>query len=1001
MFTTHKKTNQILAFVAFLFSFILYVITISPTASFWDPGEFIAVANQLQVTHPPGAPVFLLIGRIFSMFASPENVAYWVNMVSAFASAFTIMFLYLIVVRLIIEIKGNPESLDTFGKVGMYGAGIIAAITFAVSDTFWFNAVEAEVYALSMFFTSIVVWLAMKWSEHHNEEGNERWLVLIAYMFGLALGVHLLNVLCLFFVALIVYFKKTEFKWSTFIATGTVSMIGFGLIYPFTVTQLATITGSIEKSTSYLISPITFLILVFVAVFALIYYTHKKGYKIANLIAVSYAMILIGYASYALVFIRSIADPPIDENDPETIESFISYIKREQYGNTPILTGSTYDNQKRSIDRSKEVLFPRRYSQEPRHLQKYAEYNSDLDYFMNYQINHMYIRYFNWNFVGRESDIQDTGWDAGFSESRYKDNPANNNYFFLPFLLGLLGMLFHFKNDWKRAFAVTILFIVTGLAIIIYLNQYPYQPRERDYAYVGSFFAFAIWIGIGFTALLDALKSATEKVPSLNYAVFGITLLVVPGNMLYQNFDDHSRRNNYVAPDYAYNLLNSVAPYGILFTNGDNDTFPLWYLQEVEGVRTDVRIVCLSLLNTPWYINQLKNQWSHESPPVQFTYTDEQIKNIESKFNFNKPSDFYEPKTLSFPVDKELLKNTFYTGNIDTDKLEQARKEKNLNFIVKSDKIAFPMPVDSLDDSMQFYYEGNMLSQDREGNKYYYTRVQDDMILDMIKANIWQRPIYFAITVSRDGQLNMQNYFYLEGQAYRVIPKKHSGGGNGKVLTDVHGERMDTFRFREVNNPNVYFDENIRRMMETYRELVNSQVSALLAENDTTSAFEWLKKGESKVPFNDNLIYDVTSLVRYAYRYALTGAKEDAIRLVEQSLPITNADLIYNMERMESIESAAGEIEQQIREARQNADMKKAYELQSRLQTLISSRENLMREVYFAASRIFVSQRVFWLLNMDDRAIELANSSNILTKNMIGFPTNKEENKRQVDRIIY
>lgn len=1000
MLSNHKKINQLLAAVIFLLSLILYMITISPTASFWDPGEFIAVANGLQVTHPPGAPLFLLIGRVFSMFASPENVAFWVNTVSAVASALTIMFLYLIIIRLVVEIKGSLDNQDLLTKIGAYGGGIIGSLSFAVSDTFWFNAVEAEVYALSMFFTSIVVWLAMKWSEHHKDTHNERWLILISYMFGLALGVHLLNVLCLFFVALVVYFKKTEFKWTTFIAMGITSVIAFGAIYPFTVTQIATIAGSIEHATSYLIGPVTFIILIFAAVIFLMYYTHHKGYRIANLVAISYAMILIGYSSYALVFIRSIADPPVDENDPETIESFISYINREQYGSTPILSGSTYDNQKRTVDTNKEVLFPRRYSKDPRHMQKYSEYSSDLDYFLRYQINHMYIRYFNWNFIGREADIQDTGWDSGFTDSRYKDNPANNNYFYLPFLLGLLGMVFHFQRDWKRALAITVLFLVTGVAIIVYLNQYPFQPRERDYAYVGSFFAFAIWVGLGFTGLIETMRSSLEKIPQASYGIFAIAFLTIPGNMLYQNFDDHTRQNNYVAPDYAYNLLNSVAPYGIVFTNGDNDTFPLWYLQEVEKVRTDVRVVCLSLLNTPWYINQLKNQWSHESPPVQFTYSDEQIKNIESKFNFSKPSDFHEPKTYHFPVDKDLLKNTFFTGSNEGEKLEQARVQKDKSFIVKSEKVSFPIPVDSLDNSMDFYLEGQPLTKDREGNTIYYTRVQDDMILDIIKANMWQRPIYFAITVSRDGQLNMQNYFYLEGQAYRVIPKQHNET-MGKVLPEIHGSRLESFKFREVNNPKVYFDENIRRMMETYRELINSQFSALAERGDSTAALNWLKKGEEWVPFNDNLIYDYTSLVRFAYRYALVGDKENAIRLIEQSLPSTNADLTAYMDEMQRIESTASEIEQQIRSARQNADMKKAFELQSNLQGLVSSRDGLMREVYFAASRIFVAQRVFWLLGLDDRAIELANSSNILTKNMIGFPTNKAENKRQVDRIIY
>ncbi|MEA5559539.1 hypothetical protein, partial [Nodularia spumigena] len=331
-------------------------------------------------------------------------------------------------------------------------------------------------------------------------------------------------------------------------------------------------------------------------------------------------------------------------------------------------------------------------------------------------------------------------------------------------------------------------------------------------------------------------------------------------------------------------------------TNGDNDTFPLWYLQEVEKVRTDVRVVCLSLLNTPWYINQLKNQWSHESPPVEFTYTDDQIKNIESKFRFSKPSDFHEPQTFTFPVNKEVLKNTFFTGSNEGEELQTARDSKNINFHVKSER--------------------------------------------------------------------------------------------GKVLAEVHGARLDTMKFREVNNPNVYYDENIRRMMETYRELFTSQISAYYDQGNMEKALEWLKKGEEWVPFNDNLIYDGTSLVRYAYRYAQVGSPDDAIRLTEQVLPSTNLDLSFNMAKVEASE------------ARQNADMSKAYALSSRLQGLSGARDSYLREVYYASSRIFVAQRVFWMLGLDDRAIELGTSANLLTKNMIGFPLNKDENKRQVDRML-
>ncbi|MDR9416647.1 MAG: DUF2723 domain-containing protein, partial [Gracilimonas sp.] len=607
MFSDHKSTNKYLALFTFIVSLIIYCLTLAPTASFWDAGEFIAVAHGLQVNHPPGAPFYSLVGRIFSMFMPSGYVALSINFISALSSALTVMLLYLIIVRLVREWKGAPNAMDMMDKIGMYGGAVIGALTFAVTDTFWFSAVEAEVYAMSMFFTSIVVWLALKWSENYDEPYSERWLVLIAYLFGLAIGVHLLNLLALFFVALIIYFKFRDFEWKSFLLMGVASVVAFFAVYPFTIQNIPTIANGVDEATYGLIGPLAFIFLFMAAVAYAVYYTHKKKMRLANIISICYAMILIGFSSYSVIMIRSMADPPVDENDPETTEAFISYLKREQYGATPILKGNNYDENTGQINRNAEELFPRRYSPDPRHIEYYGQYDSDWDFFWDYQVNHMYIRYFNWNFIGREADIQDAGWRSGFQKPEHPDNKASNAYFFIPFLIGLFGMIYHFTTDWKRAISVLALFIVTGLAIIVFLNQTPYQPRERDYAYVGSFFAFSIWIGLGVTGLIELLKSYANN-KFVAYGTLAVLLFASPIWMGYQNWDDHDRSNRYVAPDYARNLLESTAPHSILFTNGDNDTFPLWYLQEVEGVRTDVRIVCLSLLNTDWYIKQLRDQ---------------------------------------------------------------------------------------------------------------------------------------------------------------------------------------------------------------------------------------------------------------------------------------------------------------------------------------------------------------------------------------------------------
>ncbi|MEX1063198.1 MAG: DUF2723 domain-containing protein, partial [Balneolaceae bacterium] len=492
IFAQHRTRNIFFALVSFAAAFIVYSLTVSPTASFWDPAEYIAISHTLQVAHPPGSPFFALWGRLFSMFVPTEYVALSINMISVLASSFTIMLLYLIIVRLVQEWRGRADDMDLPDRIGLYAGGFFGALTFTFTHTHWFNAVEAEMYASSMFFTAMVVWTALRWSEDHDKPYSDRWLILIAYIFGLGIGVHLLNLLALFFVALIVYFRKKEVTLLSFAGMSIVAAMAFLLIYPVTIVNLPDLASGINRTTYGLIGPVTYMFLIIGAITFGIYYTQKKGLRIPNLAILAYAVIIIGYSSYALVFIRSQAEPAIDENDPSTVEAFVSYLKREQYGETPLLSGYSYDDRIGNIDRENEVLFPRRHSSQPNHLEYYSRFDTDWQYFWQYQVYHMYVRYFNWNFIGRESDIQDASWYSGFSPTPHSSNPANSGYFYLPFLFGLLGMLYHFRNDWKRAFAILTLFIMTGLAIIFYLNQTPMEPRERDYAYVGSFFAYSI-----------------------------------------------------------------------------------------------------------------------------------------------------------------------------------------------------------------------------------------------------------------------------------------------------------------------------------------------------------------------------------------------------------------------------------------------------------------------------------------------------------------------------
>lgn len=989
MFLNHKSTNKYLALFAFITSLIIYVLTMAPTASFWDAGEFIAVAHGLQVNHPPGAPLYSLLGRLASMFMPVEYVAVSINFLSALASALTVMLLYLIIVRLIREFKGHPDEMPLIDKIGMYGGALVGALTFAVTDTFWFNAVEAEVYAMSMFFTAIVVWLALKWSEHHKENYNERWLVLIAYMFGLAIGVHLLNLLAIFFVALIVYFKQRDFTLITFSIMGVISVLSFFLVYPLTIQFLPDWADKIGDKTYGLIGPLTYLLIIVGSLSYAIYYTHKKKYRIANIALISYAMILIGYSSYAVIMIRSIANPPIDENDPETFEDFVSYLKREQYGNTPILKGQYYDDATAQISQN-EKLFPRRYSSDPRHMQFYARYNSDFEFFISHQINHMYVRYFNWNFIGRESDIQDSGWRSGFEEERYPENKASNAYFFIPFLLGLFGLFYHFNSDWRRAFAVFTLFIVTGLAIIVFLNQSPYQPRERDYAYVGSFFAYAIWIGLGVTGLIELIKTYAKSNTTLGYAVILLCMLGSPILMGSENWDDHDRSNRYVAPDYAKNLLESLAPNAIVFTNGDNDTFPLWYAQEVEGIRTDVRIVCLSLLNTDWYIRQMKYQWSHESAPLPISYTDEEIEFITSRI------DRWEPKNITIPVDKDMLKLAF---SEDYQYKEAIGVKPDTSLPILKLGTDFEIPVDNLDDEISWKVNGRFYGNDAQGEGVYYMQVQDLMILDLLKTNEWLRPIYFANTVSSQSMLGLQDYFRTEGKAYRIMPKKFDSEYTGYIDTKIHTQRLNNFSFKEWNNPDVYLDENIRRMLGNYRFSFLQLSETFMKQNQPDSAVYWLNRAEELIPFrSDEEGYNLQAL--FAINYIELGRVDDAARVVNAIKPVIESDFESAYASYLRAEQEFQQLNNEFETARREGDINTQRKLRGRINTTYERRQSYGDQLMQVRQYLSITSYTLFKSGNEEGANEIINLVNLSFEGtpFPTLPTTIEESELEMRR---
>ncbi len=1001
MQTDHKTLNKAFAFISFLFAFSLYVMTLAPTASFWDPAERIATSYGLMIPHPPGAPMYLLLGRLFSMFMPAEYVAYSVNMMSALASGITIMLLYLIVVRLVRTCtEGHPDSWPLHARIGMYGGGLIGALTFAATDSMWFISVEAETYAMSLTFTALVFWLALKWAAVADKPGNERWLVLIAYLVGIAFGIHLLNLLAIFAIGLIIYFRKFEFTIQGFLAAAALTTVAFLVVFPGTIIWLPTLANGLSEATVGLIGPFTFLMMVLAVLTFGIYYTHSNNMKVANYIVVAYTAIMIGYSSYAVIFIRSMSDPSVDQNNPDNIERFTSYIKREQYGTAPLLMGRSFNNATQDIDRDSEKFFPRRHSTSGHHLSVYADYNSDLDFFINYQLGHMYFRYFNWNFIGRQADIQDTpSYFGSFRPiERYADNPANNFYWYLPFLLGLFGAIYHFVRDWRRALSVTALFVMTGIAIVVFLNQTPMQPRERDYSYAGSFFAFSIWIGLGATGIIDFLRTAVKNKLALMAALL-VLYLAVPLRVLTENYNDHDRSLRYVAPDYAYNLLNSVEPYSIIFTNGDNDTFPLWFLQEVYGIRTDVRIVCLSLTNTPWYIEQIKNRWNYDAPPVKLSFTDREIRDIEQKFRFERDSDFHTPRDVRIPFDRERF------GRMIAE--ERAPDQISMQEHIESGSTEWPdnlhmpeftfhTPLEEMDDYIEFFYQGQVLFSDGD-RSFYYTRIQDDVTFDIIENNLNERPIYFAITVASDAKLGLENYLRLEGKAFRLIPKYHEEEF-GHLDTEIHASRLNQFRLRNVNNENIYLDQNKRRMLDNYRTIITRQANAYIEQDNLEQANHWLAWGEDLIPFS-TVTPDLTSALTYALRFAQAGNHTDGIRLADEFKPRFMSELERNLERMDEIELEMDRIESRLRDPSTRARSDRRAALQARLQSREQSLRRAHRGYTNNLSRMVVMQHIYYLAGEDERAAAIADEINSMVGTETNFPRTREENESAFSRI--
>ena len=998
-----KLLNNIFGWVAFVIAATTYLITMEPTASFWDCGEFISTAFKLDVGHPPGAPFFMLTGRFFSLFASdPTQVALMINTLSALASAFTILFLFWTITHLARKVVAKTEEEYTLANViGILGSGMVGALAYTFSDTFWFSAVEGEVYAYSSLFTAVVFWAILKWENVADRPGSDRWLIFIGYLMGLSIGVHLLNLLAIPAIVLVYYFRNyTPSTKGVVLAMSTavvilgvvlygiipgfvevaswfelffVNTLGFSFntgLFIYILLTLAALAWGLHETyneKNYVRMAISFIVaftlvgipffgshivLGLIIVAGMTYFFFAKREKInarwLNTALAMITVILIGYSSYTVIVIRSAANPPMDQNSPDNVFALKYYLNREQYGDRPLFYGSVYNapvklrvegnmcvpeeikgeaqyapkpktsaNDKDEyfvtgnkmdykMDERFDMLFPRMYSSTPSHVEAYKiwgnvkgksitydycgqqktevkpTFGENIQFFLDYQVRFMYLRYFMWNFSGRQNDIQGNGeiehgnWITGFNfidkylvgdqtklPSELAENKGRNTYFMLPLLLGIFGILFLIYNgkEGKHTFWVTtLLFLLTGLAIVIYLNQTPYQPRERDYAYAGSFYAFSIWIGLGVLGIIKAIDKYIPK--AVAASVVTILALGVPALMAAENWDDHDRSNRYVARDFGGNYLASLKPNAIVFSNGDNDTFPLWYNQEVEGQRTDVRVCNLSYLQTDWYIDQMK-RGAYESAPLPISW--------EAKdYVTGKNEVMWVEDMIKEPID---MKTAFDFLLSD----DPATKMNGESFIPSS-KLFLPVDANQVIKSGTLAPEraGEIVPQINVELKRRITK-SEIMILEMLKTNNWKRPVYFAVTVGDDYYLGLNDHFELTGLAYQILPIGAKGAGSGVNTKEMYDNMINKFRYGNIQDPKVYLDENTLRMCRTHRMMFSQLASALYNEGDSVKALKTLDFAAKMIPGNTVRHDYVSTMLAETYYKLGESQKGDAI----------------------------------------------------------------------------------------------------------------------------
>jgi len=923
-----KKYNNLTGWLIFAISTLVYTLTMESSASFWDCGEFIAASYKLQVVHPPGAPIFLIIGRLFSLlsFGNVEMIALMMNLMSAICSAFAMLFLFWSITLLAKNFyTKNKQNLDKNTAIVILGSGFVGALAGTFCDSIWFSAVEAEVYSMSFCFTALVVWLMLKWNERADEPYADRLLVLILFLMGVSIGVHWLNLLTIPALSYLYFFKRYSFTWKGFILTGVISLFILGFFMKGIITGLAGMATGIEIAfVNNLGLPFNsgvffFIFLLMFSFTGSLYFLKRKKWMIAYNVVTALVMVTIGFSPIATTVIRASADTPINMNNPQDMPALMSFLNREQYENRPLLTGANYnagkityekyadayqkgkdkydvvgDKVQRKYTDNQTIYFPRMHSTSNTHQQLYEHwtglrkgenptYTDNIEFFVKYQLGWMYWRYFNWNFVGRQNDVQGVfgpkagNWLSGISvidNARlgtqqnlpdYKKNqPSRNTFYCIPLILGLIGFLFHIKKDRKRAFAMLVLFISTGILLIIYGNSPPIEPRERDYIFAASFWVFCIWIGLSAMAFYQTLKRKISFRPAALVAI-GLSLSA-PILMGWQGWDDHNRSESTFARDIAKNYLESCEANAILFTQGDNDTYPLWYLQEVEGIRTDVRIVNLSLLGADWYINKMRKQLN-EAEPVAFSVQPD-------KYRGDKRNQviFYENKQLAPPGKHVNLSSIL--AFIHSDKKKNQLPLENNYWLNYYPSKSISIPVNKEDIVKNKVVAQKDLNKVEPAMKWKLNKNQlfkhDIYMLDIIAENAkngWQRPIYFSATINPDSYLGLQKYFQLEGLAYRLVPIEAENEANliGRIRTDtMYHNVMNDFAFGNIEKQAFTTNENSRKLASAMRSKFSMLAAQLIEEGEQEKAIEILDTSyrhfkNEKIPFDYSSLFDVQS----------------------------------------------------------------------------------------------------------------------------------------------